>query len=73
MTEQILIFHNDEVQKIKYLTLYKNARESGHLMRGEYFDPTTHKGCLIGTAIHEEETRVNFPSNPKNKILENQA
>ena len=45
-------FHNDPVQKLKYKTLYSDARESGHMIRGEYYIKDTQKGCLIGLAIH---------------------
>ena len=48
----MLTFHNDPVQKIKYKTLYSDARESGHMMRGDYFNSHTQKGCLIGLATH---------------------
>jgi hypothetical protein len=48
----MLTFHNDPVQQLKYVSMYRDARESNHLMRGDYFNKKTQQGCLVGIPTH---------------------
>jgi len=48
-------FHNDKLQKKKYLSLYSQAKKEGRLIRGSYFYKDTKQGCFVGLAVQSSD------------------
>ena len=47
--QQVLTtFHNDPLQKQKYVSIYEKGEKDNLLIRGNYFCEDTQQGCLVG-------------------------
>ena len=53
MEKQFQAYHNDSIQKAKYISIMEQAVNEERLISGEYWCEDNHRGCLVGQIGHD--------------------